>query len=344
MADLRQSLIEEGLSETAASLAARGRRPSTLRVYATRFQLFREWCTDLEVPPHSAPVGVVADFLVHQFHLGKQVNTVKGFRSAIALLHKGFSDGSSVTTSKALEQLFKGMFLERPTVRRLAPPWSMTTVLETLGRPPFEPLRSASLRNLTVKTVFLLAAASARRRSALHALSLQDGHISFESNGVRLVPDASFLAKNQTIEFLPRPIFLPALSSFSDTEEDKVWCPVRCLKAYVKATQSLRGVSKALFISLNKPHAPVSRDTISRWITLAIMANPQALLTGGKATAHQVRGMAASIALFAGVPIAEILATAVWKTATTFVSAYLKDVPSSEGSFAASVLTRGSRR
>ena len=74
------------------------------------------------------------------------------------------------------------------------------------------------------------------------------------------------------------------------------------------------------------------------------MANPNAVLTGGKATAHQVRGMASSVALFTGVPIAEILATAVWKTATTFVSAYLKDVPSSEGSFAASVLTRGSRR
>ena len=344
LADLRQSFVERGLSEEAASMAARGRRQSTLRMYATRFELFREWCSDLEVHPHSASVGIIADFLLYQFNMGKQVNTVKGFRSAIALLHKGFTDGSSITSNRTLEQLVKGMFHERPMVRRLAPPWSMTTVLETLGRPPFEPLRLASLRDLSIKTVFLLSAASARRRSAIHALSLRRGHINFESNGVRLIPDPSFLAKNQTIDFLPNPIFIPTLSSFSDTEEDKVWCPVRCLKAYIKATQPLRGSSTALFISLNKPHTPVSRDTISRWITLAITADPSAILGGEKATAHQVRAMATSIALFAGVPIAEILATAVWKTATTFVAAYLRDIPSTEGALAVSVLARSSRR
>ena len=165
----------------------------------------------------------------------------------------------------------------------------MTTVLETLGRPPFDPLRSASLRDLSIKTVFLL---SAHRRSAIHALYLRQGHINFESNGVWLVPDPSFLAKNQTIDFLPNPIFIPTRSSFSDTEEDKVWCPVRCLKAYLKATQSLGGSSTTLFISMNKPHAPVSRDTISRWITLAITADPSAILRGEKATAHQVHTMA----------------------------------------------------
>ena len=58
------------------------------------------------------------------------------------------------------------------------------------------------------------------------------------------------------------------------------------------------------------------------------MANPNAVLTGGKATAHQVRGMASSVALFTGVPIAVFWTTAVWYTATTFVTTFLKDFPS----------------
>ena len=43
-------------------------------------------------------------------------------------------------------------------------------VLEALSKRPYEPLREASLKHLTLKTVFLLAKASAGRRSELQAL------------------------------------------------------------------------------------------------------------------------------------------------------------------------------
>jgi hypothetical protein len=38
---------------------------------------------------------------------------------------------------------------------------------------PFEPMDRASLKNITLKTVFLVALATAQRRSELHALSYE---------------------------------------------------------------------------------------------------------------------------------------------------------------------------
>jgi len=121
------------------------------------------------------------------------------------------------------------MHSSRPTTRTLLPPWDLHKVLDKLAGPPFEPMHKASLKNLTLKTVFLLAAATARRRSTLHALSVQADHIRWEPHGVRLVPHPSFMAKNQTAEFLPQPMFLADIKYFSSVHEDEVWCPGRAL-------------------------------------------------------------------------------------------------------------------
>ena len=236
-------------------------------------------------------------------------------------------------------KLIKGLFLRRPTVRSLAPPWNLTRVLEALAKPPFEPLHAASLKHVTIKTAFLLSAASARRRGAIHALSVKDSHLRFENEGVRLIPDPQFLAKNQTLEFLPQPIFLPKITTVG-TEADRVWCPVRALRYYIKATQPFRGHHTRLFLSTVSPHTPVSRDTLSRWLVTAIRLDDSSL---GSACikAHQIRGVASSLALYKGVDIREIMSAAVWKSPSTFTSTYLLDMSASEGPVARAVLGRG---
>ena len=207
----------------------------------------------------------------------------------------------------------------------VGPPWDMKEVLEALMLPPFELMSSCPLFELSVKTAFLLAAASARRRSAIHALSILPGHMRFEPHGVRLVPDPSFLAKNQTADFLPAPIFLAKIDSFSSISEDKVWCPVRALRHYLRRTAPLRGSCTALFIVSRRPFGRASRDTISRWIVNAIGLSSSGS-TGPRPRAHQVRAMSTSMALYKGVPLEEILQAAAWKSSNTFISSYLRDV------------------
>ena len=322
MESVRRSLRKEGFSEEAASLAAHSRRSSTLRLYDSRLRVFREWCSGREIPPTEAPLGSVADFLTFLFNSGRQVNTIRGYRSSVASVHGGFEDGRSVSNARPLDLLIRAMAIKRPRVRSLAPPWDMKLVLEALARPPFEPLSECALLELSVKTAFLVAAASARRRSALHALSTLPGHMRFEPHGVRLVTDAAFLAKNQRADFLPAPIFLADISTFSSIREDEVWCPVRALRCYLRRTKTLRGSCTSLFIISRKPYTRASKDTISRWIVNAIDLAPP---TGdsGRPRAHDVRGVATSLALYKGVPLEEILQAAAWKSSNTFISSYL---------------------
>ncbi|PIK47103.1 hypothetical protein BSL78_16030 [Apostichopus japonicus] len=182
-------------------------------------------------------------------------------------------------------------------------------------------MANASLAALTKKTLFLVAVASARRRSCLHALSTKQNHIRFEGHGVRMVPDPSFIAKNQTLTFLPGDIFIPEIKTMSSVAEDKRWCPVRALKWYLNKTEKLRQ-STSLFIIPRPPYAAASKDTLSRWLVEIIRP-----FTSGtsRPRAHDVRGVAASTALFAGIPIEDILKAAAWKTPTTFVACYLTD-------------------
>ena len=215
-------------------------------------------------------------------------------------------------------------------MRSLAPAWDMGKVLRALAEPPFEPLSAASLLDLSVKTAFLIAAASARRRSAIHALTVAPGHMRFEPHGVRMVPDPTFLTKTQTAEFLPAPIFIASVDSVSSIDEDRFWCPVRALHYYISRTRPLRGSCMSLFVTSRRPHGRASKDTISRWLVQAIIRAYPRGMPGRAPKAHDIRSLTSSWALFRGVPIEEILQAAAWKTPNTFISIYLKDVLANE--------------
>ncbi|PIK33469.1 hypothetical protein BSL78_27421 [Apostichopus japonicus] len=331
---LRLSLQTAGFPPEVADIAVDARRQSTVKTYDSRLHRYYVWAGDNAADPVEASVDQVAAFLLELFREGKQISTIRNYRSAIAAVHSGFSDGSSVGTNPVLRQVLRGMFHRRPPRRRLAPSWALHEVLTTLAGSPYEPLHNAPLDKLTHKTLFLIAAASARRRSCLHALTLQRGFTRFEPGGVRLLPDPHFLPKNQSVTFTPNEIFLPSLSQASSIAEDKRWCPVRALKWYIERTKQLR-TSDRLFILPRSPYTPASKDTISRWMADLIRAHTQ---PGEPVRAHDVRGHATSRAWFRGVPLEDIMKAAAWKTPSSFVACYLTNTPATEGDFARAAL------
>ena len=86
-------LQDQGLPHEAAVIAADSRRPSTRSTYDSRLDRFRQWAANRDVDPLEAPVEVIAEFLVTLFKEGKQVSTIRNYRSAIAAIHSGFADG-----------------------------------------------------------------------------------------------------------------------------------------------------------------------------------------------------------------------------------------------------------
>lgn len=60
-----------------------------------------------------------------------------------------------------------------PPVKLRVPPWNLQGVLVTLAERQYEPLHQADMQHVVYKTLFLIALASARRISVLHALLVE---------------------------------------------------------------------------------------------------------------------------------------------------------------------------
>ncbi|KAJ8046872.1 hypothetical protein HOLleu_05698 [Holothuria leucospilota] len=341
---VKQQFIEKGFSSETAERAASCRQPSTYRTYNTRVRSFMAWAKGRKVDYMQASIGEVAEFLNYLFTVRNlAVSTINGYRAAISLVHKSWN-GVSVCQSKDLSDLVNAFFISRPPVRRLLPPWSLSLVLDKLLRQPFEPLKKAKLKFLTWKTVFLVAAASGRRQSCIHALTTEEGHIRWDQTGVTLIPHPGFLAKNESVHYMSKAVFLPYIHQVSSQVEDRAWCPCRALQFYLAATKKFRSGSGQLFLTYQEGNRKAaSRDMVSRWITALIRWAYENSVEGDlkayKIRAHDVRALSASWALFKGVSMAEIMEAASWSTASTFSSFYLKDVAKERGTFARAVLS-----
>ena len=184
--------------------------------------------------------------------------------------------------------------------------------------------------------MFLVALASGHRVSTLQALSVDPGHIRWEPSGVRLIPRADFIAKNQSQNSPMVEIFLPSLSSFSSVSEDKVWCPVRALRWYFDKMKHKR-TSSSLFVTTIEPFRSASKTTIARWIVECIKSAGSDALLSDRVRAHDTRSVSSSLALFNGASLQEIQAAAFWSNPNSFISCYLKDVLRGEASFATAV-------
>ena len=117
-------------------------------------------------------------------------------------------------------------------------------MLRGLRQPPFEPLDSCKLKHLALKTVFLVALATAARVSELHALSAMSGIIKIKENKseMRLKPFERFLAKNQRRGDPPRKLVIKVLRHHAPQDDpERLLCPVQALSEYLKQTNKIRG-------------------------------------------------------------------------------------------------------
>ena len=261
-------------------------------------------------------MGAVAEFLTQQFkRKDAKPRSVRCFRTAIAAIHYGFDGGLTVSTSPTLTNLIKGAFHERPPERSLVPAWDLSLALGMIADSPYEPMHLLDLPELTRKTVFLVAAASGRRVSEIHALSMKEEHLRFSAGAVSLLPRAGFLAKNQTLDFCPKPIVFPDLRKASGSSDCGPWCPVRALKYCLQKTERLRirwdGTREdRLFFITVSPFTPAKKSTKARWIIQVIkesLNKKESQLAGSHVRAHDLRSQMASWALYKGASIQEVM-------------------------------------
>ena len=263
-----------------------------------------------------------------------QPSTIDGYRSAIA--EKLGNSSINISRDENLTRLLDSFHRDRSKGRRGIPSWNFSLVLHQLTKAPFEPIKEASLKHLTFKTVFLLALGSGKRRSEIYAWQNRNIRHQSDWSKVSLYPSPSFLAKNQLAKEGPdsvAPVVIPALAPTLDRslKSDRSLCPVRALRYYLDRTSDLRQNEELVFVCFKKGFdKDISLATISSWIKQTVILcyelSDQEAHTLHQVKAHDVRAFAASKAFQSGVSLEQILSACHWKSHNTFTQFYLKDV------------------
>ena len=159
---------ERGFSEAVAQRLTISQRQSSAGVYESKWNVFGEWCHVKQINPVKATVQQLADFLIFLFEEKKlAISSIQGYRSCISKVF--LARGIDISHDCDLNMLVRNFAIESPVQHREAPRWDLMVVL--LMKPPFEPMKMASLADMTRKLAFLLTLDSAKRNSEVWAFS-----------------------------------------------------------------------------------------------------------------------------------------------------------------------------
>ena len=335
LAPRSSAIRKHGFSEEVAARIEAPQRGSTRAVYKSKWAIFIKWCESNKVDFRSPSVNQIAEFLLYLFKERKlQPSAIDGYRTAIADMVG--NDMLNISSDENLTRLLDSFHRDKPKGRRGVPSWNLSLVLHQLTKAPFEPLRKASLKHLTFKTVFLLALGSGKRRIEIHAWLFRNIRHQENWSQVSLYPSASFLAKNQLARDGPAavvPVVILALAPTLDKSlsEDRSLCPVRALRYYLDRTKDLHQGKDLVLVSFKKGfQKDIVPATISPWIKQTVLLCYQ--LSDQKAQdlhqvrAHDVLAFAASQVFQGGVSLDQILSACHWKAHNTFTQFYLKDL------------------
>jgi hypothetical protein len=242
----------------------------------------------------------------------------------------------------AIQCLIRSFIQESLTIRRVVMEWDLSVVLKRLSGAPFEPMETVDFRFVTYKALFLLALASIKRRSELHACTWKSAACT--RNEFSVQTDPSFVFKTavhvQNRSAMGK-IVIEGLKSRTTVKRDMFLCPVRAMKWYMNRSASppsrrFKG-QVCLFCPVEKAKKDVTQQTISAWLrnTIVMCLKLEGIqVPQVRVTAHSVRRAGASLAFLGNTPISEILMAGTWKVESTFLHYYLADVaPKVDGKF-----------
>ena len=313
-----------GFSSCVASQVGLACRASARMNYQLKWSTFRSWC---HVKGHSISrpsVSKVADFLLWLYcHRRLSVSSIMGYRSMLSAVFR--FQLPDLSSHPVLRDLLRSFRLAAP-YRQLRPPaWDLAALLTYLNSAVFEPLRAASLRNLTKKVLFLLALATAKRVGKIQALSRSVSFVNADAC-VSYVPE--FVAKTESLSNpIPRSFLVKSLSDFAaGLQEELLLCPVRALHIHLDRSASFSPLPRCLFLLPRRPLRALSKNAISFFLREVIHEAEAGRPEVGPVRAHSIRGVSTSAAFHRNWSVARVLESATWRSNSVFVSFYLCDI------------------
>lgn len=277
-----------------------------MRQYNSPLKQWWKFFKNYNLDPYQASIPYVLKFLSECFDAGASYGTINSTRSALSLIL-----GPKIGIDDRIKRLMKGIYRSKPPNPKYSTTWDPGVVLKYLATLP---MINAPLEILTRKLVTLLALATGHRVQTLSLIALNNINILNDSVSI-FIPD---IIKTSRRGKTPSLLQLPAYDSKIEI------CPVRALKSYIQATETLRNNQERLILTFIKPYLPASTQSISRWIKKTLN---EAGIDVNIFTAHSTRHSSTSAALKAGVNIDQIQNTAGWsENSTTFARHYNRPV------------------
>jgi hypothetical protein len=217
-----------------------------------------------EADPVRCNLAFILNFLSSLFEKGLSYRYINVYRSAISAFHHQVEHGGSlvdVGKHPRVCDLLGGIANKRPPQPRYFQTWDICKVLDFFKSQGQNEV--LSLKDLSLKLVMLLAITSFHRGAELHRLSAEKMNVF--SDRVEFLLEGNLKTTKQGRTNKP--------SVFFQFSHDPRLCPKKGIEHYLERTLPLReSETKGFFLSFVKPHKPVGRDSIRRWIVTTISA------------------------------------------------------------------------
>ena len=319
------------VSSRVRTLLEESRTAGTRANYNSAWKKFCCWCDERKIDPVRCPVKDILEFLAAIFDEGRGHSSINGARSAISANH-AYVNNKPVGEHPLICSLIKGVSNARPPQPRYCSTWDINLVLRHILN--MGENSTLTNRDLSLKTVLLLAITSAHRGAELHLLTvnlvnIHNKHTTFQ-----------FYKKHKKT----KPGEKPRPSSFHRSPGNPLLCPCHTLDAYINRSREWRirdNISKLynpdqLFLSSIEPHQAVTKPTVATWLVDMIR---KAGVDVSTYSSHSTRGASTSKAASLGVPIDVIVKQGNWSDRTVFEKFYHKPIDEEGRHFQEAVLS-----
>ena len=322
-----------GFARHIADRVASGGRTSTQAVYDAKWKIYTDWCIPRQIDPVSSTGPQLAEFFTELFVVkGLAFSTLRGYKASILSVLES-TNPLPTNHLDVLTKLFRTFSAERPVIPRAMPVWDLGLVLQGLKRFPFEPISHSDTRFLSLKTLFLLTLASGARRGEVRALIRTGITYTDRKEEVLVYPDPKFIPKTRRGVSSGKPFIIRSLCHLVDRDSpDRLLCPVRALKAFLRRTKDpafLKGRQK-LFLPLDETKVDLSahghKSQLIAAIQEAYSAMDLRLPEEFRLRMHDTRMLSFSLAGASGVSLDTILSAGSWKSHTAFTTCYLRSM------------------
>ena len=247
----------EGLSDEAMKRVLGRWRKSTQAGYRPAWN---DWCVfhcKERLPVLQVCVKDLVEFLNHQITTkNHKSSTLEHTALAICSILEPLAERRA-SAAPVIKAILMGAFYDNPPSRRTCATWDMKKVLNMLKA--WGPPDQLNYTRLTLKTCMILALCTCKRPSDLNLLRISKENMQVMESAITFHP--GFRAKNARKSHAYTPPFTTQLA------RDECLCPVRTVKAYLKATTSRPNRSKNFFVMRKQGNAiAVTNGTIATWL------------------------------------------------------------------------------